>query len=391
MTITAGLRSVAVGVPRTIRTNQHWREHRPQLIAESEQRSLARSFAPIDPSPETQPFDAEMAPYLDDPFRGAVQRHVLAADETALMIEVVAARDAIAAANMTAADVDLLLVCSLRPDQLGPGNAVYLARELGLTCAAWNVESTCSSAIVAMQSAVALVKTGEYRNALIVVSCTYTRDVDPDDTLQWFMGDGAGAFIVGQCARGEEILGFKTASSIATCGAFFYELLAGVDGTPRIRMAAGKTASRLLRNSGTRLVRECCAGAAKAAGVQLSDIHFFIFNTPLAWYDKFCARALAIDPSKTISTYPLYANAGPALPAMNLLHAAHAQKLAKGELVLVYSIGSASNASAMVMRWSGVGLGPIPPRSPAAILPSLDEAAAPMAIAGATALDSSTR
>ncbi|HWU90591.1 MAG TPA: hypothetical protein VN253_25170 [Kofleriaceae bacterium] len=148
MMITAGLRSVALGMPRTIRTNQYWREYYPQMITQSEQRSLARSFAPIDPNPDTQPFDAEMAPYLKDPFRGAVERHVLAADETALMIEAMAARDAITAAGLTTSDVDLLLVCSLRPDQLGPGNAVYLARELGLTCAAWNVESTCSSALV---------------------------------------------------------------------------------------------------------------------------------------------------------------------------------------------------------------------------------------------------
>ncbi len=363
MTIMAGLRSVAVGMPRTIRTNQYWREHAPQLIVESEQRSLARSFAPVDPSTDTQPFDAEMAPYLQDPFRGAVERRVLAADETALMIEAIAARDAITAAGLTAAEVDLLLVCSLRPDQLGPGNAVYLAGELGLTCAAWNVESTCSSALVAMQSAVALVKTGEYRNALVVVSCTYTRDVDQDDTLQWFMGDGAGAFVVGPCAPGGEILGFKILSSSATCGAFFYELIASADGAPRIRMAAGKRASHLLRNHGTRLVRECCAGAAEAAGVRLSDIDFFIFNTPFAWYDRFCARALAIDPGKTISTYPLYANVGPTLPAVNLLHAAHAQKLARADLVLVYAIGSASNASAMVMRWGDVGLGPINSRS----------------------------
>ena len=361
--ISAGLRSVAVGAPRTIRTNQYWREYHPQLVVESEQRSLARSFAPIDPNPDTQPFDAEMVPYLEDPFRGAVERRVLAADETALMLEAMAARDAITAAGLTAAGIDLLLVCSLRPDQLGPGNAVYLARELGLTCAAWNVESTCSSALVAMQSAAALIKTGEYRNALVVVSCTYTRDLDKDDTLQWFMGDGAGAFVVGPCPRGEEILGFKAINSISTCGAFFYELVASVDGTPRIRMAAGKTASRLLRNSGTRLVRECCADAVKMAGVHLSDIHFFVFNTPLAWYDKFCARVLEIDPTRTINTYPLYANVGPALPAVNLLHAAHAQKLAKGDLVLVYSIGSASNAIAMVMRWGDVGLGSLPSRS----------------------------
>jgi 3-oxoacyl-[acyl-carrier-protein] synthase-3 len=221
-----------------------------------------------------------------------------------------------------------------------------------------------------MQSAAALIKTGEYRNVLIVLSSTYTRAVDEDDTLQWFLGDGAGAFVIGPCPRGEEILGFKIASSSSTCGAFFYELTASADGTPRIRLAAGKAASHLLRNSGARLVRECCAGAAKAAGGTLSDIRFFIFNTPLAWYDRFCARALEIDQSKTISTYPLYANVGPALPAVNLLHAAHARKLAKGDLVLVYSIGSASNAGAMVMRWGEIGLGPIPARaSPSTLEP----------------------
>ena len=69
-----------------------------------------------------------------------------------------------------------------------------------------------------------------------------------------------------------------------------------------------------------------------------------------------------MDAERTISAYPLYANVGPVLMPANLHLAASLGRIAPGALVLLYSVGSVSTASAAVMRWGDVALGPEPER-----------------------------
>jgi 3-oxoacyl-[acyl-carrier-protein] synthase-3 len=355
-----GLRSLTVSFPQIVRTNDYFRQHSPELVADAERKSLARVFSTQDATPRLDTYEREMNPYLQDPFRGSVERRVLAADETALTIETKAATAALEAAGLTTEDVDLLLVCSFLPDQLGPGNAVFLARSLGLRAPAWNIESTCSSALAALQTAASVITAGQFERVLVVVSCTYSRVTDDSDTMAWWMGDGAGAFVVGRVPKGTGVLGFKTINTVATCGTFYNELVNGTDGRPRNLIRASPRTGRAIRDISEPALRTCCEGAAEAANVSLSDIDFFVFNTPVAWYADYCARTLGIGAERTVNTYPLYANIGPALMPANLYHAARSGKINDGDLVLAYTIGSASTASAVVMRWQDVVLGPSP-------------------------------
>jgi 3-oxoacyl-[acyl-carrier-protein] synthase-3 len=146
----------------------------------------------------------------------------------------------------------------------------------------------------------------------------------------------------------------------ATCGAFSYELALDRSGAPRITMTASRGAGRVLRETSEHYVRTCCAGALQAAGVTVRDVDLFVCNTPTAWFARFAARVLGIDPDRTVDTFPLYGNVGPSLWPMNLHHAAATRRLRSGDLVLLYAIGSASAASAAVLRWGDVRVGPAP-------------------------------
>ncbi len=355
-----GIRSVGVSFPSIVRTNNYWREKHPELVTQAEQKALARLFSATQSNTNTNEFDLEMKPFLADPFRGTAERRVLAPGETSLMLEQKAATDAINAAEMSADEIDLMIVTTLFPERIAPGNAAFLVREMGLLCPAWNLESTCSSALVALQNASALVATGQYRNVLVVISCIYSHFVDETDTLSWFMGDGAGAFIVSPLKPNQGFLGTKIVHTAATCGAFFNELVTDEDGTPRMRISTGKNASQQIRGTGVDFVKTCSEGAAAEAGVSLDEIQFFAFNTPTAWYASLCSKALGIDPERTINLYPEFANIGPVLPIANLYYGAQAGKVKENDLVLVYTIGSASTAAATVMRWGDVKLGPMP-------------------------------
>lgn len=355
-----GLRSLAVNFPRAVRTNDYWRERYPEMVAGQTDRNLSRVWSP--PAGMTageSAFVEAMAPYVADPFRGAVARRLLAPGETALSMELPAARAALDAAGLTAGDVDLLIASSFLPDQPGIGNAAFLANALRLRCPAWNIEAACSGALVALEAACALVRAGPYERVLVVVSCAYSKTNPDTDTLSWAIGDGASAFVVGSVPEGEGVLGVKTVHTAERCGAMYYELVPGEAG-PAVVMRAGSDAATALRQTSERALVECCEGAAARAGVALADIDFFVVPTPVAWYASFAARLLGFPLEKTLSTHHLYANTGPVLMPTNLYHAAREGKVRPGSLVMLHTVGIVSNASAAVVRWGDVGLGPPP-------------------------------
>ena len=364
-----GIRSLAVSFPSLIWTTDYWCNRFPELAvqAKSKRVRLPRASRSICKDSGIEIWSQEVAPYLRDPFRGNVEKRLLSQDESALMLECRAAKEAIEAANLHIKEIELIIVTSLFANPIGLNHASTLARQLNLSCPAWNLESTCSSALVALQNVRALIQIGEYRNVLVVVSHFGSNTVDPEDTLSWAMGDGAGAFVVSSLKSNQGVLGSKIISATATCGAYAHELVTDAQGAPRMRTQTGENAS-MLAETAVDFVRTCCQGAAAAAAVTLDNIDFFAFNTPTAWYTSVCVRALGINPEQTINLYPRYANIGPVFPVASLYHAASAGKLKENDLVLIYTNGAGATAGAMVMRWGDVALGAVP-ASPIAVTP----------------------
>ncbi|MEZ4451952.1 MAG: 3-oxoacyl-[acyl-carrier-protein] synthase III C-terminal domain-containing protein [Nannocystaceae bacterium] len=350
-----GITAVAYAVPEQVRRNDYWQVHHPELVASAGDRALARVWARREAQARNL-FDEAMEPYLDDPFRGAVERRILAEGETSLSLEVLAARRALAAGRRAPGDVDLLLLTSFIPDQPGPGNAAYLVKELGLRCPGINLESACSSTLVSLNTAVGLVQAGHYRNALVVSSCCYSRFAPPWDTLSWFMGDGAGALLLGEVPEGRGWAAAQTIHTAATCGTFHLDL--AVEGGKAVhRMTASQETARVINEIGEPSMREACAGALERAGIRAGDLACVVTNTPTAWYASFAAKVLGVPRDRLVSTYDRFANTGPVLIPMNLHESMRRGKLRDGDWVLLYAIGSVSTAVATVLRWSDAGLG----------------------------------
>src|SRR4051794_33079638 len=106
--MSAGIRSLAVAFPPTVRDNAWFRAHLPDVVARAERESVATPWS-LDEAPRSA-FDRAMARHLGDPFRGTRVRRVLADDETAHALSLDAARRAIDAAGLATKDVDLAIV-----------------------------------------------------------------------------------------------------------------------------------------------------------------------------------------------------------------------------------------------------------------------------------------
>ncbi len=354
------MRSIAIEFPRTVRTNDFFRREFPEAVSSIEQRALGKVWNVDQGSGRTlSAFEIEMLPYLGDPFRGTVERRVLAADEPASAIAVPAAQAALAWAGMRIEEIDLLMSCTFPSDQTGIGESAFLARALGLRGAAWNLESACSSALVGLDVASSLVRAGRHDRVLVVTSCVYSRVTEPADTLAWTIGDGAAAFVVAAGGNGAEVLGARNAHTAESCGAISYELVGRSDGAV-MRMKTFPGAADALRNVAESTVEECCRGAADIAGVSLADIKVFACNAPTAWFSAFIARKLGVERDRVVNTYPRYANVGPVLWPAALHEAAAGGRLQPDDLVVLYSIGSVASSSAVVLRWGDVGVGATP-------------------------------
>lgn len=362
----AGMTALAVAFPSVRRTNDYWRRQHPERVQKAEELTLAKLWGARETPPDRTPsvFEQTMAPYLEDPFRGAVERRLRAPDEPALAMELAAARGALGAAGLTTKHVDLTLVTSFVGDRFGVGNAAYLAEALELRAPAINYETACSGSVVGLHVASSLVRGGAYERVLVVASTSNSVQVVDDDSLGWFIGDGAGAFVVAAVPEGHGVLGHRTINSVGTNDMFVIHSVPDGAGGTRLRTAANERAADMARDTAEPYLREAVDGALASAAVELADVDFWVFNTPNAWYADFCARALGVEPGRYHSIYPRYSNIGAALMPATLYHALHEGLVGPGALVGMYSIGSTSTASAVVMRLPSVALGPYPEPPP---------------------------
>ena len=360
MRLAAGIDALAVGFPEQVRTNDYFRQHHAALVAAAEARASVQVWTP-EPAQagakDLGPFLQAMQPYLRDPFRGTVERRALGQGDSIMDYEADAAVRAVAAAKLTLGDIDLLICSSFVGEQVGGGHAAFLARRLGLVGAAFNLESTCAGGMVALHTACAMVASQQARRVLVVTSCNYTRCSEETDSLSWICGDGAAALVVGPAAPGLGVMGKSIHHTADTCGAMYFELAVDAAGVPKICMRNSRDAGKRIRASSEQYVVQCCQEAATAAGIELSDVQHFLFNTPTAWYMQFCAQALGIDPQRCIDTYPRYGNIGPVLTFANLHALALSRGIKAGDWVLMFGMGSVSSAAALMLRWGDMALG----------------------------------
>ena len=130
---------------------------------------------------------------------GIERRHVVVEGQTTTDLAEQAARRAMEAAGVTAADIDLICVGTTTPDLVFPNVGTLLQERLGIQngCPAFSLEAACTSFMYALGVADKFVRLGESKCAVVVGAETLTRIVDWTDrgTCVLF-ADGAGAVIL---------------------------------------------------------------------------------------------------------------------------------------------------------------------------------------------------
>ncbi len=304
--------------------------------------------------------NADLPPELDTSDAWIVERtgirarHIAGAGETTASLAADAARAALAAAGLDAADIGLIILATATPDNSFPASATKVQALLGIAdCAAFDVAAVCSGFIYALSIADAMMRGGHARHALVIGAETFSRIVDWDDRATCVLfGDGAGAVVL---AAGEPESGTAPprgilATKLHAAGAFGDLLF--VDGGPSTTGTVGK-----LRMQGREVFRHAVTNLAAVlgevlamAGLTSADVDWVVPHQANARIIDATARKLGLDPARVVLTVGDHANTSAASVPLALDVAVRDGRIGAGDLVVMEAMGGGLTWGAAVVR-----------------------------------------
>ena len=129
---------------------------------------------------------------------GIRERRVVSEGESTATLATAAARRAIDAAGLQPADIDLVICATITPEMGFPSTACFVAHNLGMTTTpAFDLSAACSGFLYALETGASFIKTGHYKNVLVIGAETLSRITDYTDRSSCILfGDGAGAVVL---------------------------------------------------------------------------------------------------------------------------------------------------------------------------------------------------
>ena len=129
---------------------------------------------------------------------GIEQRHVMAVDETTVDMAVMAAQRAIESAQISAEEIDLIILSSVSANVILPNAACVVQSKIGaINAGCFDINSACTGFLTAYNIAQSQINTGLINTALIIGAEGLSRLVDWNDRGTCILfGDGAGAAII---------------------------------------------------------------------------------------------------------------------------------------------------------------------------------------------------
>jgi|TARA_B110000116_G_scaffold271743_1_gene293474 3-oxoacyl-[acyl-carrier-protein] synthase-3 len=137
------------------------------------------------------------------------RRHIKKGDNDGVAtMGVKASKIALERANINPQDIDLILLATLSPDYYFPGSGVLVQDALEIPdCPAMDIRMQCSGFVYALATADQFIKTGMYKNVLVIGSEYHSGGLDMTSrgrNVSVIFGDGAGAVVMTRTENNKE-------------------------------------------------------------------------------------------------------------------------------------------------------------------------------------------
>ncbi len=284
---------------------------------------------------------------------GVERRHCCAPDETTSQMCIEAAKQAMASASVTAADIDMVVIGTTTPDLIFPNIATLVQHELGIpACPAIGLEAACTGFIYALSTADKFIKCGEAKRALVIGAECITKLVDWSDRNTCVLfGDGAGAVIL-EASDEQGIIGCHLGAD----GQYKELLYYPVGASKNLEKAGTDEAAIMMTGKEVFKVAVSTLGnvasqALEAAGVEQDDLDWLIPHQANIRIIQATAKRLNLPMEKVILTVQDHGNTSAASVPLALDVAVRDGRVQRGQLVLMEAFGGGFTWGSVLMRF----------------------------------------
>jgi len=293
------------------------------------------------------------------------RRHALKGSDTTTSMGVKASLKAIEAANINKEEIDFIVFATLSPDFYFPGCGVLVQKELGLpTVGALDIRNQCSGFIYALSVADQYIKTGMYKNILVIGAETQSPALDMTTrgrNMAVLFGDGAGAAIVSRSDDPEHgILSTHLHSqgeyaeqlAMITPGVgtkWVTELLAENDPND-VSYYPNMNGQFVFKNAVVRFA-EVIEEGLKSNGLSHKDINMLIPHQANLRISQFVQHQFKLTDEQIFNNIMKYGNTTAASIPIALTEAVQQGKIKDGDLVVLAAFGSGFTWASAIIRW----------------------------------------
>lgn len=273
---------------------------------------------------------------------GIEERRIAVAGELLFELGAAASERALAAAGVSAAQIDLVLVATTSNDELMPGASPRVAAAIGAARAgAIDLNAACTGFVSALSVACGQIESGRAEHVLVVGADLMSRITDPGDrNTSCLFADGAGAVVMRGAAAGR-----------------IGPVVLGADGdnadllrTPRETGVTEMQGHETFKHAVDRM-SEVTLQALDASGLALADVDVFVYHQANARILRSVGERLGLDPARVLDCIARYGNTSAASIPVALEEARLAGGLDRGARVLIAAFGAGLTWGATVVEW----------------------------------------
>ncbi|MFD6440604.1 beta-ketoacyl-ACP synthase III [Peribacillus sp. NPDC060186] len=252
-----------------------------------------------------------------------------------------AAKAALINADISADEIDLILVATVTPDQSFPSIACMIQEKLGANkAAAMDVSAACAGFMYAMISAQQFIQSGAYKHVLIVGVEKLSKITNWEDrNTAVLFGDGAGAAVLGPVAEGKGILSFEL----------------GADGTGgKHLLQEGDYISmngREVFKFAVRQMGESSLSVLDKAGLTKEDVDLLVPHQANIRIMEASRERLGLPVEKMTKTVHKYGNTSSASIPIALVEEMEAGRIKENDLIVMVGFGGGLTWGAIALRW----------------------------------------
>ena len=292
------------------------------------------------------------------------RRHIVRGQDTTTSMGVKAAKIAIERSGISNDDIDFIVFATISPDYYFPGPGVALQKELDLkTIGALDIRNQCSGFVYALSVADQFIKTGMYKNILVVASEVQSLGLDMTDrgrSVSVIFGDGAGAIVLTRSDDDSGILSThlhsegEHAKELAVLapgmgGRWVTDILA--ENNPDDESYFPYMNGQFVFKHAVVRFSEVIIEGLQANNLQVSDIDLLIPHQANLRISQFIQKKFGLRDDQVFNNIQKYGNTTAASIPIALTEAWEQGKIKKGDTVVLAAFGSGFTWASAIIKW----------------------------------------